>query len=88
MPCRTQNNCRNFDPNFGCTFMGEGAREIDPGVGRHVGVEDGLARIKEECKGCGRCASVCPSDAIRIKIDNPSYIDECVSRISGLVDVN
>ncbi|MDY6795705.1 MAG: 4Fe-4S binding protein [Actinomycetota bacterium] len=34
------------------------------------------AVIGEECKGCGRCASVCPEGAISVIIEDPGYIDE------------
>jgi ferredoxin len=181
-PCRSENNCKDFDPFLGCTFIGDAARGIDPQVGRHVTaeealehlhkatesglvsclgkfkgdavmlglkdhhrlmtichccpcccistamphasreardllvkmegvsvevtencngcglcveacifdqvrVEDGRAVIGEECKACGRCATACKRDAIRIVVEDPSYIEECVARLSTLVDV-
>jgi len=182
-PCRSELGCQDFDPNFGCTFLGEAARDVDPEVGRHVSMDEALehlnqarevglisvlgnfkgdaimlgvkdhhrlmtichccpcccitnkmylgsrdtrdalekleglkievdeekctgckkcvkacifkqievvdktAVIGDECKGCGRCAMACPEDAIRISIEDPSYIDRCISRISNRVDV-
>ncbi|MGQ9475995.1 MAG: 4Fe-4S binding protein [Actinomycetota bacterium] len=222
-PCRSENGCRDFDPYFGCTFLGPAARDVDPEVGRHVSAEEALehlyratemglvsclgkfrgdaimlgvrdhhrlmtichccpcccistaiplasrrardllvrmeglvvevdpdrcqgcgkcveacifrqvrlverepagdsraaagpatsaaqgvvatgegssapskgsskrvsrmAVIGEECKGCGRCAMVCPEKAVRIRIENPSYIEACVRRISSSVEV-
>ncbi len=181
-PCRTVRECNDFPRDFGCTFMGEGAREIDPEVGRHVSKEEALAHFRqacemglvsvvgkfkgdalalgvkehrrlmtlchccpcccisngihyaapefrrsivklegvkvevteecigcgscveacifrqislkdkravvgEECKGCGRCAMVCKKNAIRITVDNPDYIQECMERISALCEV-
>jgi len=181
-PCRSENGCTEYDRSFGCTFLGEDARGVDPEVGRHVtkqealdhlhqatesglismvgkfradaimlGVKDrarlisichccpccclignlpggarelmehfvrlegvkievtedcdgcglcvdtclfkqikvcgGAAFIAEECRGCGRCAMVCPRNAVRVTVDNPSYIEECIARISSKVDV-
>jgi len=181
-PCRSENGCTEYDRSFGCTFLGEDARGVDPEVGRHVtkqealdhlhqatesglismvgkfradaimlGVKDrarlisichccpccclignlpggvreimehfvrlegvkvevtedcdgcglcvdtclfkqinvcgGAAVIAEECRGCGRCAMVCPRNAVRVTVDNPSYIEDCIARISSKVDV-
>jgi len=181
-PCRSENGCTEYDRYFGCTFLGDAARGVDPGVGRHVtkqealdhlheaaesglvsmvgkfrgdaimlGVKDhsrlmsichccpccclfgsfpggareimepfvrlegvkvevkeacdgcglcvdtclfkqinvdgGTAVIAEDCRGCGRCAMVCPLNAVRVTVDNPSYIEECIARISSRVDV-
>jgi Fe-S-cluster-containing hydrogenase component 2 len=41
-PCRTVNECVDFPRDFGCTFLGEAARDIDPGVGKHVSKEEAL----------------------------------------------
>ena len=181
--CRKGHACENYDIDLGCIFLGEGAREIAPEVGRHVdksealehhrrGVEaglapvvgkvkidaiglgvkkhnrlmtichccpcccltggvhyaprdvrdilvrlegvkvqvtsdcsgcgkcvevcifkqidlaDGKAVVGEECKGCGRCAVACPEDAIAISVDNPAYVEQCIERISAVVDVS
>jgi ferredoxin len=41
--CRSLTPCRNFSPDIGCLFLGEGAREIDPSLGRQATVEETLA---------------------------------------------
>jgi ferredoxin len=181
-PCRSENRCKDFDPFFGCTFLGPAVLEVDPEVGRlvtreealghlrqateaglvscvgkfkgdaiamgikdhhrlmtichccpcccittsmpyaareardllvklegvrvevtdecngcgrcvetcmvkQIDVVDGKAVIGEECKGCGRCAMVCKRDAVRVIVDNPAYVDECVERISSRVEI-
>lgn len=181
-PCRTEMKCENHPRTFGCTFIGEGATQIDPKLGRHISkeealeklgqanemglittlgrfkgdalalgvkddarlmtichccpcccvttsihlaspemrdtlvklegtsvkvtdeckgcgacvdacifhqitIEDKVAVIGEECKGCGRCARACKTSAIRIEVDNPSYIQQSIDRLSSYVDV-
>jgi len=44
-PCRKALGCSEYDANIGCIFVGEGAREINPEVGRHVGVEETLDHL-------------------------------------------
>jgi ferredoxin len=53
----------------------------------HITVTDKLAHISADCKGCGFCAAACPNNAISIRIDDPTFIEEAVNRISGAVDV-
>lgn len=182
-PCRSGNSCSDFDPGFGCTFLGPAVLDVDPEVGRLVSMEEALehlhqateaglisclgkfkgdaimlgvrdhhhlmtichccpcccistslpfasretrdalvkleglaievdaekcngcgacvkvcifkqmavedkkAVIGDECKGCGRCAMVCKQDAINITIEDPTYIDACISRIGSKVDL-
>ncbi|MBS3759226.1 MAG: 4Fe-4S binding protein [Desulfobacterales bacterium] len=42
---------------------------------------------QNECRGCGRCAAVCPKDAIRVVIENDAFIENAIRRISNDVDV-
>ncbi len=60
---------------------------VDSCVFQQISIVDGKAVIGEECKGCGRCATACRRNAIRITVDNPDYVDQCVKRISSLVDI-
>jgi len=48
---------------------------------------DGKATIIEHCLGCGRCVEVCPNGAVSIEIVDSSYMDEMISRIEAIVDV-
>jgi ferredoxin len=45
------------------------------------------AVISDTCRGCGRCVTVCPKDAIEIKIDNSNRISAAIHMIENLVDV-
>ena len=44
-PCRSENGCLDYDPYFGCTFLGEAARDVDPDVGRHVTRQEALEHL-------------------------------------------
>jgi ferredoxin len=48
---------------------------------------DGHAQISEECRGCGRCVEACPQKAIHLNIEDSSYLQKQIARISGLVDI-
>jgi ferredoxin len=41
-PCRTVRECEDFPRDFGCTFLGEAARDINPELGKHVTREEAL----------------------------------------------
>ncbi len=204
-PCRSENGCKEFDPYFGCTFLGPAVLDVDPEVGRLVSMEEALEHLRqatqaglvsclgkfkgdaimlglknhhqlmtichccpcccistaiplasretrevlvkmegititvdedkcngcgrcvqacifgqmalsergkpaadratqsgpqgtrkrpeklavigEECKGCGRCAMACKEGAISVRVDDPSYLDACIERISSRVSV-
>jgi len=46
-PCRRSFDCKDFPIDRGCLFIGEGAREIEPSVGKHVSGEEALAYLRE-----------------------------------------
>ena len=54
---------------------------------KQMSLSDKRAVVGDECKGCGRCAMVCKKDAIRITVDNPAYIQECIDSIRALCEV-
>ncbi len=52
-----------------------------------IQVVNGRARIEAMCRGCGRCLTICPQDAIEMKLDDPGMVPYAIDRISRLVDV-
>ena len=45
--CRDNNCCADYPVHTGCVFLGEAAREINPGLGRQAGVEETLGHIRD-----------------------------------------
>lgn len=50
--------------------------------GKQAVIDDAL------CRGCGRCADLCPNGSIRVDIDRPDYVAAAIGRIAGLVDLS
>ncbi|MBU1672701.1 MAG: 4Fe-4S binding protein [Actinobacteria bacterium] len=48
-------------------------------------VEDGIASMSDHCRACGRCATVCPENAVEISIDDPQFLEKTRERIRGYV---
>ena len=44
--CRSLEGCRNYPETIGCLFLGEGAREIDPSLGKEVSLEEAAAHYR------------------------------------------
>ena len=45
-PCRKGEGCKDYPVDLGCMLLGEGSRDVDPGVGRSATVEEGLAHLE------------------------------------------
>jgi len=45
--CRSLEPCKNYPIEIGCLFLGEGAREIAPSLGKEVTVEEALAHHRK-----------------------------------------
>jgi ferredoxin len=45
--CRRGENCQTYPHDIGCLFLGDGAAEIHPTLGRLVGVDEALAHIRQ-----------------------------------------
>lgn len=52
-----------------------------------IRLEDGRARIGPECRGCGHCVTVCPAHAIELRIEDETFIETTIRRISDAVEV-
>ncbi|GAB4541693.1 MAG: 4Fe-4S dicluster domain-containing protein [Anaerolineae bacterium] len=53
-----------------------------------IRVVEGRAVISEACRGCGRCASICPHAAIEISIDYDHFVEDSIRRLDRLVDLS
>ena len=53
-----------------------------------IHLADGQAVISEDCRGCGRCVEVCPQQAIALTIEDTSFVEHTVERISKLVEIS
>jgi len=60
---------------------------VEACIYKQMKVIDDVAVVGKECKGCSRCAMICPNNAVSIIVDNPDYINQCIERISAHVDV-
>lgn len=69
-----------------CTGCGKCNRDVC--FVNAIGFKGGRAFIGPECRGCGRCVSVCPSGAITLEVEDSAYVEAAVRRISGAVDVS
>lgn len=62
--CRDADHCENYPVDLGCTLLGEGTREIDPRIARHVSVDEAIEHFRETL-----AAGLLPMTG-RVKIDN------------------
>lgn len=46
------------------------------------------AVISEDCRGCGKCIEICPNGAIEITINEESYINQVIDKITPLIDLS
>ena len=51
-----------------------------------ITLEGHIAVLNEECRACGRCAEVCPSQAIQVSLDE-NHVKHAIDLLSPIVDV-
>lgn len=51
-------------------------------------IENGRAEVTSDCRGCGRCVEVCQEDAILITIGGHKNLEEVISHLSDVVELN
>ena len=42
------------------------------------------AVVNENCRGCGRCAGLCPEGAIEVKVGDPDYVAKTIARLARI----
>jgi ferredoxin len=67
-----------------CEGCGECAEAC---IFNNITVINKKSTIGDDCKGCGFCATVCPNKAISLRLDDPTFVNEAIERISSVVDV-
>jgi ferredoxin len=71
------------DRCIGCGTCSQGTCFVNA-----IHLENNVAVINEECRGCGRCVSICPNHAIEIRIDDHvDFVKDSIDRIAPLVDL-
>lgn len=71
-----------------CVECGTCAENKDLCVFHAFSFKDGRPSIDyARCRGCSRCVSVCPNNAIEVIIEDENYIQHTIDRLSKVVDV-
>jgi UDP-glucose 4-epimerase len=45
--CRDAKQCTNYPIDYGCTLLGEGTKEIDPRIAKHVSIDEALSHLQK-----------------------------------------
>ena len=69
---------------IGCGECAQGICFVDA-----IKIKNDRAKHSENCRGCGRCFTICPQNAIEFEINNNvDFIKESINKISPLVDLS
>jgi ferredoxin len=49
--------------------------------------KEGRAQISDACRGCGRCVEECPNRAIKLCVEDQTFISQTIDRLTSVVDV-
>jgi ferredoxin len=52
-----------------------------------ISLDGDRAVIDDACRGCGRCVTACPHQAIELTIDDEQFVRKTIERLAPLVDV-
>jgi Pyruvate/2-oxoacid:ferredoxin oxidoreductase delta subunit len=75
-------NVRVTDECKGCNICTKGYCFVDA-----IHLINEKAVINKECRGCGRCVSVCPHGAIELTIEDKSYVEKSIKELDKILDV-
>jgi UDP-glucose 4-epimerase len=67
----------------GCGFCLDGVCFVDA-----IHLIESRVVHTQACRGCGHCATVCPSGAIEIAYENDRIVQDSIARLSRLVDLS
>jgi ferredoxin len=75
-------NVQVMDNCIGCGICIKGICFADA-----IKLVNNRAVITENCRGCGRCVEICPHNAIKIKIEDKSYVKKTIDELDKIIDV-
>jgi ferredoxin len=71
------------DQCVGCGACTKGVCFVDA-----IRLENSRAVVGNACRGCGRCVDVCPQGAIDLSIEDSGFVDQAITHIATLVDLD
>lgn len=71
------------DRCIGCGICERGVCFVDA-----ISVVEGRAVHSQACRGCGRCAEACPSQAIEVRFEDGRSVRSSIERLKRLVDLS
>ncbi len=73
-PCRSGNDCQDYEPTFGCTFLGPAVQYVNPEVGRRVSMEEALEHLHQATEaGLISCLGKFKFDSIMLGVQKDHH---------------